>query len=113
DRIGFLRVDRAHLVNGLAEHVEHAAQRFATHGNADGTAERDRFHAANQAFSGLHRDGADAAFADVLFAFADDIDGLGHVEALAHDADGGVDFGDLPFGELAVDGRSCDLHDCA
>ena len=35
--------------------------------------------------------------------------GVRDVEAFAGDADGGVDLGDLPFGELAVDGRSGDL----
>ena len=39
--------------------------------------------------------------------------GVGNVEAFADDADGGVDFGDLPFGELAVDGGSGDLDDVA
>ena len=36
--------------------------------------------------------------------------GVRDVEALADDSDGGVDFRDLPFGELAVDGRSRDLY---
>ena len=38
--------------------------------------------------------------------FADDVDGVGHVEAFAGDADGGVDQRDLPFGKLAVHGRA-------
>ena len=39
--------------------------------------------------------------------------GCGHVEALAGDADGGVDQGDLALGKLAVHGRSGHLHDFA
>ena len=70
-----------------------------------------RLHAAHQAFGGLQRDGAHAAFADVLLHFADDIDGRGDVEAFAGDADGRVDHGNLPFGELAVHGRAGHLDD--
>ena len=113
NRIPLLGVDRTHLVHRLAEHVEHAAERLLADGHADRAAEADRLHAAHHAFGGLHRDGADAAFADVLLGLADDVDRLGDVEAFADDADGGVDFGDLPFGELAVDGGSGDLDDVA
>ena len=36
--------------------------------------------------------------------------GVGNVEAFAGDADGGVDDGDLAFGELNVDGGARDLN---
>ena len=62
-------------------------------------AEALRFHATDEAFGGLQRDGAHAAFADVLLHFADDIDGLGSVEALAGDADRGVDQRDAALGK--------------
>ena len=109
NRIALLGIDRPHLVHRLAEHVQHAAQGLLAHRHADGAAEADRLHAAHQALGGLHRDGADAAFADVLLGFADDVDGLGDVEAFAGDADRGIDFRDLTFGELAVDGGAGDL----
>ena len=76
-------------------------------------AEAYRLHAADQAFGGLQRDGAHAAFADMLLDFADDVDGLGHVEALAGDADGGIDQRDLALGKLAVHGRPGYLDDFA
>ena len=59
---------------------------------------------------GCMRDGADAAFADVLRGLADDVDGRRDVEAFAGDADGGEDLGNLTFGELAIDGGSGDLN---
>ncbi len=49
----------------------------------------------------------------MLLGLANDVDRLGDVKALAGDPDRGVDFGDLPFGELAVDGRPGDLNDVA
>ena len=66
-------------------------------------------HAAHHAFGGLQRDGAHAAFADVLRHFDNHVDGSRHVEAFAGDADGGVDDRDLVLRELNVDGRSGDL----
>ena len=68
-------------------------------------------HAADEAFGGLQRDGAHAAFADVLLHFANDIDGRGHVEALAGDTDGRVDQRNLALRELAVYGRAGYLDD--
>ena len=108
-----LGVDRPHLVHGLADHVHHAAQRLVADGHLDGMAEALRLHAADQAFGGLQRDGAHAAFADVLLHFADDVDGRGDVEALAGDADGGVDQRNLALGKLAVHGRAGHLDDFA
>jgi hypothetical protein len=109
----FLGVDGAHFVHRLADDVEHAAQRFRAHRHHYRMAQADGFHAAHQAFGGLEGDGADASFADVLLDFANDIDGIERVEAFAGDADGGVDEGDLPFGELAVHGRTGHLDHLA
>ncbi len=106
-----LRVNWAHLIHWLAEDVEYPAQSFLADRHCDGAAQRDGFHAANHTVGGLHCDRTDAAFADVLRGFADDVDWLGDVKALADDADSGVNFGDLAFGELAVDGGTRDLDD--
>ncbi len=76
DRVVLLGVDRAHLVHGLADDVEHAAERLRPHRHFHRMAEALRLHAAHQAFGGLQRDGAHAAFADVLLRFANDIDRL-------------------------------------
>jgi hypothetical protein len=74
--IQLLGVDRAHLVHRLADHVQHAAQRFVADRHFHRMAQADGLHAAHQALGGLQRDGAHAAFADMLLHFADDIDGL-------------------------------------
>ena len=71
-----LGVDRAHFVHRLADHVQHAAQRLRAHRHFHRLAQADGLHAAHQAFGGLQRDGAHAAFADVLLRLADDIDRL-------------------------------------
>ena len=68
--------DGAHFVHRLADCTfRHAALKCSLPtGNADGLAEALGFHAAHQAFGGLQRDGANAAFADVLRHFANDVD---------------------------------------
>ena len=105
-----VRDDGTTLIYGFAQDVEHAAESCAADGDGDGNAQAFRFHATDQAFGGLHGDGAHAAFADVLSGFADDVDGIGNVVAFAGDADGGVDFGDIAFGELNVHSGAGDLH---
>ena len=108
ERLG--RLDGATLVDRLAEDVQHAAQHFVADGYHDGRAERFRTHAAHQAFGGLQGDHAHAAFADVLRDFADDVDRRWHGEAFAGDADGRINYGQLPIGELHVHRGSGDLN---
>jgi len=86
---------------------------FSIFSRFHGTAQADGLHAANQPFGRLQRDGANAPLADVLLGFANDIDGIGRIEALAGDADRRVDEGDLPFGKLAVHGRTGHLDHLA
>ena len=113
NRVMQLGVDRAHFIHRLADHVQHAAERLRTHRHFHRMAQADGLHAADQALGGLQRHGAHAAFADMLLHFADDVDGLGALEALAGHADGGVNQGNPSLGELAVHGRSGNLHDLA
>nr|AUN35887.1 hypothetical protein [uncultured bacterium] len=49
----------------------------------------------------------------MLLGFADDVNGIGDGEALAGDANGGMDQGDLSLGKLAVDGGSGYLDDAS
>ena len=74
NRIALLGVHRTHVVHRLADHVQHAAQRLLADRHCNRAARARRLHAAHQAFGGLQRDGAHAAFADVLRHFADDVD---------------------------------------
>ena len=99
------------LIDGLAEHVHHAAERGAADGNGDALAQIFRVHAANDAFDGFHGDRAHAAFAQMLLHFGDDVDRLGNVEAFAGDVHRVVNFRQVPGFKLHVDDRADDLHD--
>ena len=108
-----LFADGAELVDRLADDVEHAAQRLLAHGHADGAAEVDGLHAANHAFGGFHGHGADAAFAEVLLHFEDDVDGRGDREAVADDAQRLIDGRHGGFFKLNVYGGAGDLDNFA
>src|SRR5204863_2234720 len=63
-------VDRAALVDRLAEEVEHAAQRFLADGHRDGRAGVDTVEPAAQSVGRAQRHGADLAAAEVRGDFA-------------------------------------------
>ena len=90
--------------------LRHAAQRFLAHRHADGAAEVDGLHAAHHAVGGLHGHGAHAAFAQVLLHLEDHIDGRGHGEAVARDAQRLIDGRHGRFFKLHVHGRAGDLN---
>ena len=71
------RDDRAHLVHGLADDVQDAAERLRPDGDRDRRAEVDRLHAAHEAVGRLHRDAPHAVLAEVLRDLGDDVDLLG------------------------------------
>jgi hypothetical protein len=66
-------------------------------------------HATNYTFDRLHRDSADATFAEVLLDFSNDIERFGSVEALAGDTHCMVNLRKLTRFELKVEYRSDDL----
>ena len=107
------RIHRTHVVHRLADDVQHAAQRLVADRNFDAVAQADGLHAAHHAVGGLQRDGAHAAFADVLRHFHHHVDGDAGIKAFAGDVDGRVDDGNLVLGKLNVDGRSGHLDDLA
>ena len=111
NRHSFFVVDWAQLVDRFADDVHHAAERSAAHGHGDGSALVDGLHAAHHAVGGLHGDAAHAAFAQMLLHFENDVDGGGHVEAVADDFHGLIDRRQIPLGELHVDRGPCDLDD--
>ena len=76
DRHVDLGVDGAELVDRLAEHVEHAAQRLAADGNGDVGAGVDGLHAAHHALGGGHGDATHAALAQVLLHLDDHVQRL-------------------------------------
>src|SRR6202041_477599 len=105
-----LGVDRAELVDRLAEDVEHPAQRLATHRHRDACAGVDRLHASDHAFGCDHRDAAHAAFAEVPLYLDDDIERGGDVEAFADDANRLEDRRHFRLFKLNVNGRSADRN---
>ena len=88
DRVVLVALHRAKLIDRLAEDIHHAPERRTADGHSDAIAGIVRLHAANHAFGRLHRDSADAAFAEVLLHFDDHVERLRHVEAFARDANG-------------------------
>src|SRR5579872_429612 len=111
NRHSLLVLDRAQLIDRLADHVHDATKRAPSHRHGDRAALVDRFHAAHHTFSGFHSDAAHAAFAEVLLHFKNDLDGAGDIEAVADDLQGLIDRRQVAFGELHIDRRSCDLND--
>jgi hypothetical protein len=77
NRPALLRLHRTiREVDRLAEHVQHAAERFGAHRHRDRLTEIDRLHAALHAVGRLHRDRADAVLAEVLLDLSDDVERL-------------------------------------
>jgi hypothetical protein len=109
-KIGFYR---AEVVDWIAKNVEDAAKSAAAHGNHDGSAGIDSLHAADQTFSGLESDGANAAFTEVLGNLDDDVDWIRCLEAFGGNANGVVNIGQFALFEEDVDDRSDNLDDVA
>ena len=97
-------------VHRLAEHVQHAAERFGTNGHRDRLTEVFGAHAALDAVGRLHRDGAHAVFAEVLLDLADDVDVAGFLR-LGLDAQRVVDGRQVPGLELDVHDGPDHLND--
>ncbi len=66
DRPGLLAGDLVTAVDGLAEHVEDAAERGLADGHRDRCAEVEHVDATGQAVGRVHGDRADAVVAEVL-----------------------------------------------
>ena len=114
DRPALFRVDRpVRIIDRLAEHVHHAAERGGPDGHRDRLAQVDRLHAALHAVGRLHRDRPHARLAEVLLDLADDVDLRLARFAFGLDLNGVVDVRQVAVGELDVDDRTDDLNDLA
>ena len=102
DAVVGLGLDLALAVDGVAKHVEDAAEGRRTDGDGDGAAGVDRLGAACQAVGGGHRDAAHPVVAEVLLDLADER------LALAQDLDRVEDRRQLAGRELDVDDRAGD-----
>src|ERR1700689_1414267 len=106
-----LRVgDGSELVDRLTDHVHDASECATTNGHGNRAALIDSFHTAHHALSCFHSDAADAAFAQVLLHFDDDVYRRGHSKAVAHDAERLIDRRHIGFAKLHVHGRARDLN---
>ncbi len=108
DGVALVGLDRALVVDRLAEHVEDASQRRRADGHADRRAGVDRLGAAGQAVRRGHRHCAHPVVAEMLLDLADEritlalnLDGVedgGHVAGAELDVDDGAGDGDDPAG---------------
>jgi hypothetical protein len=103
--IGQRLVDRAALVDGVAQHVHDAAQRGLAHGHRDVGAGVADHQAAAQAVGRAQRDGAHDAVAQLLLHF--------ERERRAFELQGVIDAGHGVARELHVDHRADALDDLA
>ena len=106
------RIDGTLLVNGLAEHVEDAAEGGFTNGDGDRSTGVGDFHAAHQAVGAAHGDSADAVVTQQLLHLGRQSDVLAS-GVLRLDAEGVVDLGQFPGGKFHVQNRADHLADHA
>ena len=90
DRVALVGGDRAALVHGFADDVEHAAHDAVADRHGDGPAGVGDFHAALEAVGGGHGDGAHPVVAEVLLHFEGQL-GLALEREVVLDGQGVVD----------------------
>src|SRR5215213_5030601 len=74
DRVTRFRNQRAKFVHRVADHVHYSSQSCATNRDGYSTAEVDNLHSADHAVGRQHGDRANAALAEMLLHFRNDID---------------------------------------
>ena len=99
----------AEIIDRMANHIHHAAERAFADRHGDWSAQVNGIHAAHHAVSGLHSDAAHAALAEMLLHFQDNVDGHRHLKAVAYDAQRLINRWHGGFGELHVHRGSGDL----
>src|SRR5262249_9816077 len=111
NRPALLDLDRALLVDRVAEEVEDATERRLAHGDRDRPAGVRDLGPADEAVRRPERDRADAVAAQVLLGLAGELEGL----ALDRRVDGErvVEVGEVALLELGVERRADDLDDGA
>ena len=85
NRIALLGFHRPEIVHRLAQHIQHAPERRAAHGDRDRFAEVFRVHAAHHTLGRLHRDAAHAPFAEMLLDLRHHVERFRDIESLARD----------------------------
>src|SRR5260370_17478299 len=111
NRVVSITHDGAELIDGFPKNIHHAAKGWPANGDFDPFTEIVGLHTADHALDRLHRDGPDAAFAEVLLDFRCDVEWLRYRVAFARNANGVIDRRKVPRLELNVHDRSNDLND--
>ena len=99
----FLAGSRPFIVNGVSQHVKHAAQRPLAHRHLDGTACRRHRHSPSQALAGGQGDAPHCLVPQMLEHFQH----LGFPVVIHRE--GIVNFRQFPFAELYIHHRSQNL----
>src|ERR1700687_495403 len=110
DGMAFFESDGAEIVHGFANYVHDAAESAVANGNGNRATLIDGLHATHHAVSSGHSDAADAAFAEMLLHFDDDINRLRDGKAVADDAKRLVNRRHIGFDELHVHSGPGDLN---
>ena len=101
------RFNRLAAVDGLAEDVEHPAERPLAHGHFDGTALGNHFHAAGEPFAAAQHDAADGVPFDVPRRLHDEL------SSARPDGERFTDARKFALFECDVDDGALDAHDDA
>lgn len=72
DGVALLGLDGATLINGVSNDVHDPAESFRADGDTDGCASVDDFLSTDEAFSGVHGDGAHSGVSEMLGDFQDE-----------------------------------------
>src|SRR6185437_631800 len=106
-----VRLHRAKIIYGLANHIDHAAERPFAYRNGNRASQVDHLHAAHHAVRGLHGDAAHAPFTQVLLHLENHVDGRRDFETFAGYVQCLINRWEMSFTELHVHRGTGDLHD--
>jgi len=90
DGITLVRVHRPHLINGLAHHVQDAAENCVSHRDGDGCAGVFDRHTPDQPVGRVHADGTDGPVSQVLGNLENQVvlfigdEGVGHEQGVIY-----------------------------
>src|SRR5947207_15894535 len=111
NRIALLVRNVAEIVDRLADNIHHPAESAFAHRHGDWPYPVGRFHSAHHAVSRQHRNGAHAAFPEVLLYFGNHVDWFGHLETIGSNLQLLIDRRQVFLSELNVNYGANNLHD--
>ncbi len=111
NRIPLLVRNVAEIVDRFADNIHHATERAFAYRYGDWSTRVSRFHPSHHAVSRQHRNGAHAAFPEVLLHFGNHVDRFGHLETIGSNSQRLINRGQIFLPELDVNHRANYLHD--